>query len=406
MKSSLTFLSLLVLFSCDKKPNIVLDNPETKAVIEEVVNTSPEFLYGINLDSFSHSTQKIKWGQSFSDILSKNGVSNKDIYDASLLSMGVFNLKKIKKGNSYTLFFNNNSKKLTHFVYETSKYDFFICTLKPEISFKKVDKNISYVERQISGTIESSLYISFSKNNFPIDLVNLMVDVFAWQIDFFRITPGDNYNIVYTEEIIDGEVVGVNSIKAARFTHNKKPFFAFSYDQGLGNDFFDENGKSLRKTFLRSPLKFYRISSRYKKKRFHPVLKRYKDHLGTDYAAPTGTQIFSVADGKVTEARYTRNNGYYVKIRHNNIFSTQYLHMSKFAKGIKPGRVIKQGQVIGYVGSTGLATGPHVCFRFWRNGRQVDPYKQNDLPEGDPVIASHLEAFGYVKDKYFWKIEG
>tara|TARA_Y100001958_G_scaffold159833_1_gene163598 strand:- start:4824 stop:6044 length:1221 start_codon:yes stop_codon:yes gene_type:complete len=406
MKSSLTFLSLLVLFSCDKKPNIVLDNLEAKAVIEEVVNTSPEFLYGINLDSFSHSTHKIKWGQSFSDILSKNGVSNKDIYDASLLSRGVFNLKKIKKGNSYTLFFNNNSKKLIHFVYETSKYDFFICTLKPEISFKKVDKNISYVERQISGTIESSLYVSFSKNNFPIDLVNLMVDVFAWQIDFFRITPGDNYNIVYTEEIIDGEVVGVNGIKAARFTHNKKPFFAFSYDQGLGNDFFDENGKSLRKTFLRSPLKFYRISSRYKKKRFHPVLKRYKDHLGTDYAAPTGTQIFSVADGKVTEARYTRNNGYYVKIRHNNIFSTQYLHMSKFAKGIKPGRVIKQGQVIGYVGSTGLATGPHVCFRFWRNGRQVDPYKQNDLPEGDPVIASHLEAFGYVKDKYFWKIEG
>ena len=167
MKSSLTFLSLLVLFSCDKKPNIVLDNLEAKAVIEEVVNTSPEFLYGINLDSFSHSTQKIKWGQSFSDILSKNGVSNKDIYDASLLSRGVFNLKKIKKGNSYTLFFNNNSKKLTHFVYETSKYDFFICTLKPEISFKKVDKNISYVERQISGTIESSLYISFSKNNFP-----------------------------------------------------------------------------------------------------------------------------------------------------------------------------------------------------------------------------------------------
>ena len=190
----------------------------------------------------------------------------------------------------------------------------------------------------------SQAYILASqKTTFQLILVNLMVDVFAWQIDFFRITPGDNYNIVYTEEIIDGEVVGVNSIKAARFTHNKKPFFAFGYDQGLGNDFFDENGKSLRKTFLRSPLKFYRISSRYKKKRFHPVLKRYKDHLGTDYAAPTGTQIFSVADGKVTEARYTRNNGYYVKIRHNNIFSTQYLHMSKFARGIKSGRVVKQG---------------------------------------------------------------
>ena len=192
----------------------------------------------------------------------------------------------------------------------------------------------------------------------------------------------------------------------ARFTHNKKPFFAFSYDQGLGNDFFDDQGKSLRKTFLRSPLKFYRISSKYQKKRFHPVLKRYRDHLGTDYAAPRGTSIFSVADGKVIEARYTRNNGYYVKIKHNNIFSTQYLHMSKFAKGIKPGRLVKQGEIIGYVGSTGLATGPHVCFRFWRNGRQVDPYKQNDLPQGDPVNPQHLSAFNYVKEKYFERIEG
>ena len=232
------------------------------------------------------------------------------------------------------------------------------------------------------------------------------MDVFAWQIDFFRITPGDTYNIIYTEEVIDGEVVGVKDIKAARFTHNKKPFFAFSYDQGLGNDFFDDQGKSLRKTFLRSPLKFYRISSKYQKKRFHPVLKRYRDHLGTDYAAPRGTSIFSVADGKVIEARYTRNNGYYVKIKHNNIFSTQYLHMSKFAKGIKPGRLVKQGEIIGYVGSTGLATGPHVCFRFWRNGRQVDPYKQNDLPQGDPVNPQHLSAFNYVKEKYFERIEG
>ena len=204
------------------------------------------------------------------------------------------------------MFFKKNSDKLINFVYETSKYDYVICTLEPEISFKKVDKNISYIDRQISGSIESSLYISFSNNNYPIELVNLIVDVFAWQIDFFRINPGDSYNIIYTEEIIDDEVVGVNSIKAARFTHNKNSFYAFGYDQGFGNDFFDENGKSLRKTFLRSPLKFYRISSRYKKKRFHPVLKRYRDHLGTDYAAPRGTSIFSVADGKVIEAGYTK----------------------------------------------------------------------------------------------------
>jgi len=406
MKNSLIFFLLVFLFSCNTKTKIVLDEVVDQVTVDEVVKAPTEYLYGINLDSFSYITQKIKWGQSFSDILSKNGISNKDIYDASQLSNGIFNLKRIKKDNNYTLFFKKNSDKLINFVYETSKYDYVICTLEPEISFKKVDKNISYIDRQISGSIESSLYISFSNNNYPIELVNLIVDVFAWQIDFFRINPGDSYNIIYTEEIIDDEVVGVNSIKAARFTHNKNSFYAFGYDQGFGNDFFDENGKSLRKTFLRSPLKFYRISSRYKKKRFHPVLKRYRDHLGTDYAAPRGTSIFSVADGKVIEARYTRNNGYYVKIQHNNIFSTQYLHMSKFAKGIKPGSFVKQGEIIGYVGSTGLATGPHVCFRFWRNGRQVDPYKQNDLPEGEPIKPNHLQAFSYVKDKFFSKIEG
>ena len=233
-----------------------------------------------------------------------------------------------------------------------------------------------------------------------------MVDIFAWQIDFFRINPGDHYEILYTEEIIDSVVVGISNVKAARFTHNEKDFYAFSYNQGLGNDYFDENGKSLRKTFLRSPLNFYRKSSRYRKKRFHPVLKRYRDHLGTDYAAPRGTPIMTVADGKIIEARYGRNNGYFVKVKHNNIYSTQYLHMSKFAKGIKPGKNVRQGDIIGYVGSTGLATGPHVCYRFWRNGKQVDPYKQNDLPDGEPILAQHLSAYNYVKEKYLKILDG
>jgi len=394
----------ILLFSCNKKQPLIFEEPEEIKAKEKITIKPSEFLYGINLDSFDYSTHKIKWGQSFSDILSKNGVSNQKIYDASLSARGIFNLNKIKKGNSYTLFFEKHSKKLSHFIYQSSKYDYVICRVHPEVTFSKVDKQISYIEKEITGNIQSSLYLSFSENNYPIDLVNLMVDVFAWQIDFFRINPGDSYSIVYTEEIIEGEFVGVNRIKAARITHNDKPYFAFAYDQGLGYDFFDDEGKSLRKTFLRAPLKFYRISSKYKKRRFHPVLKRYRDHLGTDYAAPRGTPIVTVADGKVVEARYGRNNGYFVKVRHNNIFTTQYLHMSKFAKGIRPGKAVKQGDVIGYVGSTGLATGPHVCFRFWRNGKQVDPYKQNDLPEGDPVISKHRNSFNYIKDKYLNKI--
>ena len=392
----------LILISCSQKKSTPALTENSKEIIVHI----PEFKFGINLDSFRYETHKIKWGQNFSDILSKRGLSNKKIYDASLTIKPFFNLKKLKNGNFFTLFYKHNNPKPSFFVYETSVYDYLVCSLDESVEASIIKRKITYNEKKIEGKINSSLYLSFDDLNYPIELVNKMVDIFAWQIDFFRINPGDNYEIFYTEEIIDSVVVGISNVKAARFTHNEKDFYAFSYNQGLGNDYFDENGKSLRKTFLRSPLNFYRISSRYRKKRFHPVLKRYRDHLGTDYAAPKGTPIMTVADGKIIEARYGRNNGYFVKVKHNNIYSTQYLHMSKFAKGIKPGKNVRQGDIIGYVGSTGLATGPHVCYRFWRNGKQVDPYKQNDLPDGEPILAQHLSAYNYVKEKYLKILDG
>lgn len=392
----------LILISCSQKKSTPALTENSKEIIVHI----PEFKFGINLDSFRYETHKIKWGQNFSDILSRHGLSNKKIYDASLAIKPFFNLKKLKNGNFFTLFYKHNNSKPSFFVYETSVYDYLVCSLDESVEASITKRKITYKEKKIEGKINSSLYLSFDDLNYPIELVNKMVDIFAWQIDFFRINPGDHYELLYTEEIIDSVVVGISNVKAARFTHNEKDFYAFSYNQGLGNDYFDENGKSLRKTFLRSPLNFYRISSRYRKKRFHPVLKRYRDHLGTDYAAPRGTPIMTVADGKIIEARYGRNNGYFVKVKHNNIYSTQYLHMSKFAKGIKPGKNVRQGDIIGYVGSTGLATGPHVCYRFWRNGKQVDPYKQNDLPDGEPILAQHLSAYNYVKEKYLKILDG
>ena len=392
----------LILISCSQKKSTPALTENSKEIIVHI----PEFKFGINLDSFRYETHKIKWGQNFSDILSRHGLSNKKIYDASLAIKPFFNLKKLKNGNFFTLFYKHNNSKPSFFVYETSVYDYLVCSLDESVEASITKRKITYKEKKIEGKINSSLYLSFDDLNYPIELVNKMVDIFAWQIDFFRINPGDHYEILYTEEIIDSVVVGISNVKAARFTHNEKDFYAFSYNQGLGNDYFDENGKSLRKTFLRSPLNFYRISSRYRKKRFHPVLKRYRDHLGTDYAAPRGTPIMTVADGQIIEARYGRNNGYFVKVKHNNIYSTQYLHMSKFAKGIKPGKNVRQGDIIGYVGSTGLATGPHVCYRFWRNGKQVDPYKQIDLPDGEPILAQHLSAYNYVKEKYLKILDG
>ena len=402
MRIEIFLFFFLILISCSQKKSTPALTENSKEIILHI----PEFKFGINLDSFRYETHKIKWGQNFSDILSRRGLSNKKIYDASLAIKPFFNLKKLKNGNFFNLFYKNNNSKPSFFVYETSVYDYLVCSLDESVEASITKRKITYNEKKIEGKINSSLYLSFDDLNYPIELVNKMVDIFAWQIDFFRINPGDHYEILYTEEIIDSVVVGISNVKAARFTHNEKDFYAFSYDQGLGNDYFDENGKSLRKTFLRSPLNFYRISSRYRKKRFHPVLKRYRDHLGTDYAAPRGTPIMTVADGKIIEARYGRNNGYFVKVKHNNIYSTQYLHMSKFAKGIKPGKNVRQGDIIGYVGSTGLATGPHVCYRFWRNGKQVDPYKQNDLPDGEPILTQHLPAYNYVKEKYLKILDG
>ena len=402
MRIEIFLFFFLILISCSQKKSTPALTENSKEIILHI----PEFKFGINLDSFRYETHKIKWGQNFSDILSKRGLSNKKTYDASLAIKPFFNLKKLKNGNFFTLFYKHNNSKPSFFVYETSVYDYLVCSLDESVEASITKRKITYNEKKIEGKINSSLYLSFDDLNYPIELVNKMVDIFAWQIDFFRINPEDHYEILYTEEIIDSVVVGISNVKAARFTHNEKDFYAFSYDQGLGNDYFDENGKSLRKTFLRSPLNFYRISSRYRKKRFHPVLKRYRDHLGTDYAAPRGTPIMTVADGKIIEARYGRNNGYFVKVKHNNIYSTQYLHMSKFAKGIKPGKNVRQGDIIGYVGSTGLATGPHVCYRFWRNGKQVDPYKQNDLPDGEPILTQHLPAYNYVKEKYLKILDG
>ena len=407
MINKLYLISFFILFSCKKYDNQIVGRkiPENDITLHSEEQEST-FLYGINIDSFEVITKKIRWGQNFSDILLKNGISNQNIYKATNQIKPFFNLKKMKKGNLYTLLFKKKSKVPSYFIYETSVYDYIICEFEDEISAKKITKKITYRDKKISGKIESSLYISFDENNYPLDLVNYMVDVFAWQVDFFRIRPGDTYDVLYTEELIDNEVVGIRSIKAAKFIHSNRTYYAIGYDQGFGNDYFDDEGKSLRKTFLRSPLNFYRISSKYQKRRFHPVLKRYRDHLGTDYAAPRGTPIMSVADGKIIEKRYGRSNGYFIKIEHNNIYTTQYLHMSKFATGLKVGSFVEQGQVIGYVGSTGLATGPHVCFRFWRNGRQVDPYKQNDLPDGEPILNKHLSSFDYVKEKYLNLLDG
>ena len=206
---------------------------------------------------------------------------------------------------------------------------------------------------------------------------------------------GAYFKVIFEEIFVDGQRIGIGNILAAEFVHRDQPFYSYRFVQDSVANFFDENGESLRKAFLKAPLNFSRISSRYTKKRFHPVQKRWKAHLGTDYAAPSGTPILATGDGTVTESAYGKANGNYVKIRHNSTYSTQYLHMSK--RKSKKGDFVRQGDVIGYVGATGLATGPHVCYRFWKNGEQVDPYSQ-DLPASEPINPKYRDEYNAVKD--------
>ncbi len=399
------FAFFIFLLGCNSITNKLPVQEKASQAIELESKHLSKNLYGINIDSMFVETKKIKWGESFSDILYKSGIDNKIIFDAVNKSKNIFNLKTLKRGKEYKLLSYFNKKKPAYFIYEPDLFSAVVYSLEDSIFVDKRIKPVHLKERVVYGNIESSLYETIEKNKFPLDLVYLLVDVFAWQVDFYKINKGDKFKVVYLEEIVDNKVIGIKEIKAAYFYHDNKDYYAFKYDQGKGIDYFDEKGNNLRKTFLRSPLNFSRISSRYSRKRFHPVLKRYKSHLGTDYAAPRGTPIRAVADGIVTEATRNRGNGIYVKIKHNNKYSTQYLHMSKFAKKIKKGVRVVQGQTIGYVGSTGLASGPHVCFRFWKNGTQVDPYKQNDLPPGEPISQIHHHTFEYIRLKYLEKLK-
>jgi murein DD-endopeptidase MepM/ murein hydrolase activator NlpD len=253
-----------------------------------------------------------------------------------------------------------------------------------------------------SGKINSSLWLAMEEQKLSPKIAAELSTIYAWTIDFFKIQKGDAFKVYYENKYIDSvcseNYIGIGRILAAEFTYKGQPFYAFYYKENENfGEYYDEQGKTLRKTFLMAPVDYKRISSRYNKRRKHPVTGQWKGHFGTDYAAERGTPIWTTANGTIMKAAYTKNNGNYVKVRHNGSYTTQYLHMSKIKPGIRKGVYVKQGDIIGYVGSTGLATGPHVCYRFWKDGRQVDPFKQK-LPPGDPIKKENREVYMLVKD--------
>ena len=328
-------------------------------ISEPLEEKVPLIEFGLPVDSFLVLKNEIKPNQFLADILLQYRISYSTIDKLVKISKPIFDVRNIKSGKDYTLFCSNDSlEKACYFVYQPSATEYVVFDMRDSLQVYKGQKEVQYEEREASGIIYSSLYQTLADANTSPKVAVELSEIFAWTIDFYRIQKNDWFKVIYDVKIVDGEAIGVGEIKSAVFNHFGDNYYAFLFEQEDQEDFFDENGQSLRKAFLKAPLKFSRISSRYTLNRYHPVQKRNKPHYGTDYAAPKGTPIMAVGDGVVIESAYKKYNGNYVKVKHNGTYTTQYLHMSK--RSAKVGQRVRQGDIIGYVGSTGLATGPHV----------------------------------------------
>ena len=378
MNRFIFFIILIFLFSCGEK------NSETKI---EVIKEKVVKEYGFTLNNFNIKKDTIESGDSFGLILEKNNLFYPKIYDIVQEAKKVFDIRKINIGRPYTILSSKDSlNKPLVFIYQPNPIDYIVVSLGDSLWAEKKQKEVKLVEFEAMGTIKSSLSETMQELKLSPLLSNELSEIYAWNIDFFRLEKGDNFKILYTSKYVDDSIyIGLNRIHNAYFEHRGKPFYAieFQTDSIKGMyEYFDDKGKNLRRAFLLSPVQFSRISSRYNLRRKIAYYGKVKPHYGTDFAAPIGTPIRSTAAGRVVKSGYTRANGYYVTVSHNATYSTQYLHMRK--RGLKVGTYVEQGDKIGEIGMTGFTSGPHVCYRFWKNGRQVDPLKQK-LPEAKPI---------------------
>ena len=364
--------------------NLAIDkNTTIKAVYE----------YGIPIDSFKVVKGRIRANQTLGELLKSLNVKPDVINRLPIYTKGLFDLRQVITGNSYKAFLTQDSSaKLIYFVYDKSSKDFVIFNFKDSITIQNDHKQVTSVRKLNEATISSSLWETIYNRNLNPLLAIELSEIFAWTVDFFGLQKGDKFKVLYDELYVDNKPVEIGTIYAAWFEHRGERYYAYRFNQDSSASYWDEKGNSLRKSFLKAPLHFSRISSRYSGSRFHPVLKIYRPHTGVDYAAPEGTPIMAIGDGVIAEKSYNGASGNYLKIRHNSVYTTGYCHLSRFGAGIVSGVRVKQGQVIGYVGHTGYATGPHLDLRFWMNGQPVDPLKVK-APPVEPIKKEMMENY-------------
>lgn len=359
----------------------------------------PEFYDGLPLDHYTVQTREVRTNDILGQLLGEFGIPSSRHHALIQACSASFNLKALREGHRFHVFHHPDDCRPEWLIYEPGPYRSFRIRLNGETSeVEKIERPVNVVLQKKAGEIRSSLWNAMKDADLPIPLIIGMETALECAVDFHHLQKGDHFRIMYEEDHLNGERIGLGKIRAVSFTQGDSSVYAIYYEKDTIKGFYDLQGRPMRSMFLKAPVRFSRISSYYSPSRLHPILRIRRPHLGTDYAAPYGTEILAVADGTVIEASRKGGNGIYVKIRHNSTYETQYLHMQRHAKGIRPGVRVRQGQVIGFVGSTGLATGPHVCYRFWKNGKQVNPLRER-LPEAKPMAEARLPEYFAFRDR-------
>lgn len=378
---------------------------------EEVVE--PTYLYGIDIEGYEIVNDTVRMGETVGGILGRRGISAATVDRLDKESKDIFPLRKIRADNAYTTFTRSYTDSLgehsalDYIVYHKNAIDYVVFGFVGDsISITLGSRPVEYIRQRCEASITSSLWGTIMEQNLPYALAAEFEDIYQWTVDFFGIQAGDSFKVVYDEKMVDGESVGIGRIWGAEFCHGGKQYYAIPFSQDGKLRYWEANGESLRKQFLKAPLKYTRISSKFSKARLHPVYKVYRPHHGVDYAAPAGTPVHAVADGTVTFRGWDRGGGgNTIKIKHAGNLETGYLHLKNFAKGISVGTRVSQGQLIGYVGSTGASTGPHLDFRIKKNGTPIDPLKMPQEP-AEPISSANKAAFEAVRDRVIAELDG
>lgn len=389
----LVSLSILIFFISWEKNEIKF--PEQELVTTQNMREIPPLpgvdTYGLVTDNLEILDDEIKRNESFYILLNRNGVSPEKIYEIQQAAEGEVKLNRMMAGQKYRMY--RDEEGVFAFVWHRKGTEFTSINWKDEIIIKKGKIPVETVVRTVSGTIHSSLANALTEAEVSQKLVVELANIYAWTVDFYSLQPGDEFKAVYEDRYVNGEYIGIGKIRAAEFVHRGKDLRAYYFDDGEQDGYYDEEGNSMRRVMMRVPFEYNpRISSSFSRNRYHPILKRNRPHYGTDYAAPAGTPILAAGDGIVTEAQRRGGNGNIVQIKHNSVYRTAYLHMSRFARGIRAGVRVKQGQVIGYVGQTGLATGPHLCYRLYKHNSPVNSVTY-DFPPSEGLEDVYMNEY-------------